>query len=63
MSKKYFDSFYDDADDEDFVLLGSRLFRAIQNPDKPPARRMRDYAEARHVRETWSRPQPVRIRD
>jgi len=63
MSRKYFDSFYDEADDEDFVLLGSRLYRAIQGPEKPPARRVRDHAESNHVHENWSRPQPVRMRD
>ena len=63
MSKKQFDSFYEDADDDDFAILGSRLYRAIQSPEKPRTRRLRDYAEARHVRENWSRPQPVRIRD
>ena len=63
MSKKHVDSFYGEADDEDFILLGSRLYRAIQNPEKPRTRRLRDYAEARRLRENWSRPQPVRIRD
>ena len=63
MSKKHIDSIYEETDDEDFVLLGSRLYRAIQSPEKPRMRRLRDHAEARHVRENWSRPQPVRIRD
>ena len=63
MSKKYFDSLYDETDEEDFVLLGSRLYRAIQGPQKPRTRRLRDYAEARHVHENWSRPQPARMRD
>lgn len=62
VNKKHISSYYDESDDEDFVLLGSRFIRTLDEVvDRKPRRRHRD-PDMLVQRAQRNKPRPVRDR-
>lgn len=62
MSKKHIDRYYDETDDEDLTLLGSRFIHAVQDHGKREPHRFRQEQDVSQPRGGRYRPRPVRDR-
>ena len=62
MSRKYIDRYFEESDDEDLMLLGSRFMHAVHQQDKREPHRFRQEQDLAGSRTSHHRPRPVRDR-
>jgi len=62
VSRKHISSYYNEADDDDFVLLGSRFMHAVQDHDRQVAHRSRRETDGADRNGPRAKPRPVRDR-
>ena len=62
MSRKHISSYYNEADDDDFVLLGSRFMHAVQDHGRESTHRSRHETDGGDRPGERAKPRPVRDR-
>ena len=62
LNRKHLFGNYDDADDDDYEFLGSRLRHAVQSHDKKPVARLRRDRDTVERDRPRHRPEPYRDR-